>query len=100
VSFCRVAEEKRNLVDPRTLCSYAQFLLRCNRHDRAEDFFLRCLERAPDYTYGLLSYANFLSSHGCADLGKVCCVVVVVVVVVCVHIIYICVCVCVCVFCV
>jgi len=64
------AEEKRK-VDPRTLCSYAQFLLRCNRHDRAEDFFLRCLEHAPDYAYGLLSYANFLTSNGSTDLGKI-----------------------------
>jgi tetratricopeptide (TPR) repeat protein len=53
--------------DPVVLCCYAEFLERCQRGERAEDYYLRALEVDPAFLYGNLAYGMYLSRRGLPD---------------------------------
>ena len=42
---------------------YGTFLVCCGRYDRAEDFFLRALEKDPENLVAVLSYGLFLYKY-------------------------------------
>jgi Tfp pilus assembly protein PilF len=50
--------------DPLPRFLYARFLTRCNRFERAEDYFLMCLELDPCQARHLRIYGFFLMEHG------------------------------------
>eukprot|EP00007_Cunea_sp_BSH-02190019_P003726 CAMPEP_0174236740 /NCGR_PEP_ID=MMETSP0417-20130205/5774_1 /TAXON_ID=242541 /ORGANISM="Mayorella sp, Strain BSH-02190019" /LENGTH=1527 /DNA_ID=CAMNT_0015315423 /DNA_START=44 /DNA_END=4627 /DNA_ORIENTATION=- len=56
--FLRARDEDQK--DPRTLTLYADFLVRCERYERAEDIYLRAIETDPSYRFASLSYGLFL----------------------------------------
>jgi tetratricopeptide (TPR) repeat protein len=56
--FLRARGEDR--LDPRTHTLYADFLVRCERYERAEDFYLRAIDIDPSYRFASLAYGLFL----------------------------------------
>mmetsp|Transcript_45725 Transcript_45725/g.115084 ORF Transcript_45725/g.115084 Transcript_45725/m.115084 type:complete len:937 (+) Transcript_45725:35-2845(+) len=56
--------------DPYTLYSYAKFLWRCSRMERAKDFFLRALSMDANYVACLRDYGHFLMEQGKADVAE------------------------------
>jgi tetratricopeptide (TPR) repeat protein len=59
-----------NPSDPGFLVSYAMFLAKCGRRERAEDFFLRALEADRSYVKGLYEYGMFLIECDQPDDGE------------------------------
>lgn len=53
-----------NSEDPISLYSYAKFLWRCGRLERAEEYFLQCLEADATFQRALRDYGSLLAELG------------------------------------
>ena len=56
--------------DGDTLYSYAKFLWKCTRLERAEEYFLQSLETNPAFVWCLRDYGVLLSERGYEDIAE------------------------------